>query len=341
MIHSKYPELQPDADRRGQLMSSLPLASVIMPVRNGEAFIDEALRSLLAQTYPNLEIIVVDDGSTDRTYALAEAHAPRVRCIRHASGSGSASAPRNTGLRHCAGEYICFLDADDILLPDRIENRVKFLSSHPEAGLVFGDYRNFWTSGQAEQSHFQTCSRLQMILGGRQSIVLTSEEATAILAQENFGISGTFMIRRAVLEGEPGFEPTLRACEDFHFYYRVARRWPVGIINEIGMMRRLHNHNMTADPSLMVTESIRSRALLRDSEKDSRNRGYLNRYLAESHASLARIHAERGNYLKAIAEDARALVCHVSARRLRTFCRGIARTIAIATGAHRPNMGSR
>ena len=322
-------------------MSNHPLASAIIPVHNGEAFIDEALRSLLAQTYPNVEIIVVDDGSTDRTYALAEAHAPRVRCIRHASRSGSASAPRNTGLRHATGEYICFLDADDILLPDRIEKRIEFLSSHPEAGLVFGDYRNFSTAGQADRSHFQTCSRLQMMLGGRRSIVLTSEDATAILAQENFGISGTFMIRRAVLESEPGFEPTLRACEDFHFYYRVARRWPVGVINEIGMMRRLHNHNMTADPSLMVTESIRSRALLRDSEKDSRNRGYLNRYLAESHASLARIHAERGNYLKAIAEDARALCCHFSGSRFRVFCKGIARTIAIAMGAHKPRVGAR
>jgi glycosyltransferase involved in cell wall biosynthesis len=317
-------------------MSSHPLASVIMPVHNGEAFIDEALRSLLAQTYPNLEIIVIDDGSTDRTYARAAAYAPRVKCISRASRSGSASVPRNMGLSESAGEFIAFLDADDILLPDRIEKRVQFLSSHPEVGLVFGDYRNFSAAGQDDRTHFQTCSRLQKMLGESRSLVLSSEEATAILAQENFGISGTFMIRREALKLVTGFEPTLRACEDFHFYYRLARRVPVGIINEVGMMRRLHNLNMTADPSLMLTESIRSRALLRASEKNSRNRGHLDRHIAESHASLARLYADRGDYLRAIREDARALLRHFSGARLRVFCRGIARTIAIAVGAHQP-----
>src|SRR5262245_58489648 len=140
-------------------MSNYPLASVIVPVHNGEPYIDDALRSLVGQTYPNLEIIVVDDGSTDRTYHRAAAYAPKVRCIRHATRSGSASAPRNTGLRESRGEYIAFLDADDILLPDRIEKRVAFLRAHPEAGLVFGDYRNFSTSGQADQSHFRSCPR--------------------------------------------------------------------------------------------------------------------------------------------------------------------------------------
>ena len=316
-------------------MSNHPLASVIIPVHNGEAFIDEALRSLLAQTYPNLEIIVVDDGSTDRTYALAAAYAPRVRCIRHATRSGSASAPRNTGLRHCAGEYIAFLDADDILPPERIERRIQFLSSHPEVGVVFGDYRNFSAAGQDPRTHFQTCSHLQNLLAGSRFLVLTSEQATSILAQENFGISGTFMIRREVLKLVAGFEPTLRACEDFHFYYRLARHGPVGIINEVGMMRRLHGFNMTADPSLMLEESIRSRSLLRASETNSTNRGHLDRHIAESHASLARVCANRGDYLQAIHEDARALFRHFSGARLRVFCKGVARTIAIAVGAHR------
>jgi glycosyltransferase involved in cell wall biosynthesis len=316
-------------------MPNHPLASVIMPVHNGEAFIDEALRSLLAQTYPNLEIIVVDDGSTDRTYSRAAVYAPRVKCIRRASRSGSASIPRNIGLSESAGEFIAFLDADDILLPEWIERRVQFLSSHPEVALVFGDYRNFSTTGQDERSHFQTCSRLQQLLGKSRSLVLTSEQATGILARENFGISGTFMIRRKALELVAGFEPTLRACEDFHFYYRLARHSPVGIINEVAMMRRLHNLNMTADPSLMLEQSIRSRALLRASEKNSRNRGHLDRDIAESHASLARIYTNRGDYLRAIYEDARALFRHCSGARLRVFCRGIARTIAIAVGAHR------
>jgi glycosyltransferase involved in cell wall biosynthesis len=264
-----------------------------------------------------------------------------VRCVRHVSRSGSASAPRNTGIRHSAGEYIAFLDADDIYLPDRVERQVEFLSSHPEVGIVFADYRNITADGPAPETHFQTCSRLQKMLGDSPSLVLTGKEATALLAQENFGISGTFMMRRQLLDIESGFEPTLKACEDFHFYYRLARLGPVGIINDVGMMRLLHARNMTADPLRMLSEGIRSRILLRDSENHPETRENFNRYIAECHASLARYYADRGRYLRAIREDGRALAFSASARQLWAFCRGIARTIAIATGAYRPIVGER
>jgi glycosyltransferase involved in cell wall biosynthesis len=316
-------------------MSSHPFVSIVIPVHNGEAYIDDALRSVLGQTYPNLDIIVVDDGSTDRTYDRVAVYAPGVKCIRHAKRSGSTSAPRNTGLRHAAGECIAFLDADDILLPGRIEGQVKFLSSHPEVGLVFSDYRNFTASSPADRTHFQTCSRLQKMLSGNSSLVLSSNKARALLAQENFGISGTFMLRRELLKVETGFEPTLRSCEDFHFYYRLSRHTRVGIINEVAMMRRLHDLNKSADPLRMLTAGIRSRTLLRDSEVDVGIRGYLDRYIAECHASRARYYADAGNYLQAVREDVRALTHNVSVGRLWTCCRNIVRTLAIAAGAHR------
>jgi glycosyltransferase involved in cell wall biosynthesis len=322
-------------------MSKPPLVSVIIPAFNAGSYIDEALRSALAQTYPKVELIVVDDASTDDTGARVAAYAPRVHCIRHARSSGSASAPRNTGMHHSRGEYICFLDADDIMLPDRIESRVAFLSAHPEVGLVFSDYRDFSPAAPAVRSHFETCPRLQQRLDGKLSLILESAEATALLAQENFGISGGFMMRRSLLQFEPGFEPTLTACEDFHFYYRLARLGPVGVINKIGMMRRLHEANMTSNPVRMLSAGIRSRTLLRNSEKNSGTREHLNRYVAECHATLARYHAEHGDYLRAIRADARAFFGDASASRLRTFCRGVARTVAIAAGLHRASAGER
>jgi len=177
------------------------------------------------------------------------------------------------------------------------------------------------------------------MLGDRPSLVLTSKEATALLAQENFGISSAFMIRRTILQVEGGFEPALKACEDFHLYYRVARHGRVGVVNEVGLMRRLHQGNMTSDTLRMLSAGIRSRTLLRDSESDMRIREHLDRYIAECHASLARYHAEHGDYLRAIREDARALCRDSSGSRLWGFCRGVARTIAIATGAHRTRVG--
>jgi glycosyltransferase involved in cell wall biosynthesis len=320
-------------------MPRQPLVSVIIPAYNAASFIDDALRSVLGQTYPNLEIVVVDDGSTDGTGARVAAYAPRVLCVREARNHGSAGAPRNVGLRHSAGEYVTFLDADDILLPGRIERRVDCLSRHPDALLVFSDYRNFSPAGPAAHSHFQTCPRLQEMLAGKDSLVLSGEQARALLAQENFGISGSFMIRRATLEAEPGFEPTLKACEDFHFYYRAARHGAVVIVNEVGMMRRLHAGNMTSDPVLMLSAGIRSRTLLRDSESDPAMRAHLNRYIGACHAALARLHADHGEYLRALREDARALRCDAS--RFWAFCRAVARTIAIAIGMHRTRVNER
>jgi glycosyltransferase involved in cell wall biosynthesis len=322
-------------------MSSYPLALIIIPVHNGEAFIDDALRSVLGQTCPNLDVIVVDDGSTDHTYDRVAVYAPRVKCIRHASRSGSTSAPRNTGLRHAASEYIAFLDTADILLSERIEHQVRFLSCHPEVGLVFSDYRNFTASAPADRTHFQTCLRLQNVLWGKRSVVLPSKEARALLAQENFGISGTFMLRRDLLKIEAGFEPMLRSCEDFHFYYRLSRHTHVGVVNEVAMMRRLHDLNKSADPLRMLSEGIRSRILLRNCENHPEIRENLDWYIAECHASLARYYADRGRYLHAIREDGSALAFNASARRLWAFCRGIAQTIAIATGAYRPIEGER
>jgi glycosyltransferase involved in cell wall biosynthesis len=328
--------MTPGQDR---LVSLQPLVSVVIAAHNAGAFIAEALDSVLGQSYPNVEIIVVDDASTDDTGARVAAYAPRVRCIRHARSVGSAGAPRNTGMGHCTGEYLAFLDADDVLLPGRIEQEVGFLSSHPDIALVFSDYRNYSSAAPAEQSHFQTCPGLQGLLGTRPSLILSSEQATALLAQENFGISSAFMIRTAILGLVEGFDPTLKACEDFHFYFRVARLGRVGVINKIGMMRRLHAGNMSSNPARMLSEGVRSRSLLRDSEGDSRTRAHLDAYIAHCHAALARHHADRGDYLRAIREDALALRRDFSAGRVRDCFRGVARTLAMAAGVHRPTAG--
>lgn len=322
-------------------MSNLPLVSIIIPAYNAESYIDDAIRSVLDQTYPNLEIIVVDDGSSDSTQARVAAYAPRVHCVRRAQRSGTPSVPRNIGMHHSTGEYVAFLDADDMFPPGRIERQTKFLASHPDVELAFTDYRNFSESGPADRSHFQRCSLLRTILDDRPSLVLTSGEATALLAKENFGITGSLMMRRTLLQIEAGFEPILKASEDFHFYYRLAQHGAVGVINEVGMLRRLHPHSITASPlPILLLEGIRTRTLLRDTEGDPAIREDFNRYIAKCHAQLARYHADHGDYLQALREEGQALSAHASVPRVWRFCRGIARTIGIATGAHRPEPGN-
>src|SRR6266852_8386571 len=245
-------------------MPKHPLVSVIIPAYNAESYIDDALRSVLGQIYPDVEIIVVDDGSTDCTVERVASYHPRVRCYERSNSGGYPGAPRNTGIERCSGEYICFLDADDIMLPDRVEKQVEFLTDHPETGVVFTDYRNFSANGVADQTHFQSCPCLREKLGTRPSLVLASADATSLLAQENFGIPSSMMIRREVLSLVPSFSTEMQVGEDFHYYYRVARHFGVGVVNHVGSLRRLHDTNMTGNPLRMLHNCILSRTNLRD-----------------------------------------------------------------------------
>lgn len=114
-----------------------PLVSVIIPAYNAGRFIGETLASVLAQTYREREIIVVDDGSTDDTAERVRAYGPAVRCIRiDNAGPGAA---RNAGLRAAAGAHIAFLDADDLWRPDKLAIQVAVAGRHPESGMVVCD----------------------------------------------------------------------------------------------------------------------------------------------------------------------------------------------------------
>lgn len=121
-----------------------PLVSVIIPAYNAERFLTRAMRSALAQTYPHLELIVVDDGSTDGTAGIIRAF--RDGRVRHLSqpnrGQGAA---RNLGIRASTGRYVTFLDADDVYLPQKVERQVGFLTTHPECEIVFCDALHFYS----------------------------------------------------------------------------------------------------------------------------------------------------------------------------------------------------
>src|ERR1700691_3917251 len=112
------------------------LASVVMPAYNVAPFIRESVESVLCQTFSNFELIVVDDGSTDGTSdQLSSLIDPRLHIVRQAN-SGSSSA-RNNGIRFASGQYIGFLDADDLWMPNKLEAHIRFLDEHPEIDLTF------------------------------------------------------------------------------------------------------------------------------------------------------------------------------------------------------------
>lgn len=112
-----------------------PAISVVLPVRNGEAFLADALDSVFAQTFSDFELIVVDDCSTDRTAEmLASTNDSRLRVVRNEEQRGIAGS-LNRGFELCGGRYIARMDADDISLPMRFARQVAFLEAHPEVGV--------------------------------------------------------------------------------------------------------------------------------------------------------------------------------------------------------------
>jgi glycosyltransferase involved in cell wall biosynthesis len=136
-----------------------PLVSVIIIFLNGEKFIREAIGSVFAQTYENWELILVDDGSTDQSSKIAQRCAQqcseKVRYVQHTDHENHGmSASRNLGLQSARGEYIAFLDVDDVWLPHKLERQTAILRAHPEVGMVYGAtrYWHSWT-GNTQDLH--------------------------------------------------------------------------------------------------------------------------------------------------------------------------------------------
>ena len=129
MTDTITPEIRPEAD-------SIPLVSIIAPCYNAEKYLDVAMASIFAQDYPNFEVIIVDDGSSDNSVAMLEALQAKYDFKLYSQANQGVSAALNHGLQHARGEYICTPDLDDIMLPSSVRLRADYLNEHPEVGCV-------------------------------------------------------------------------------------------------------------------------------------------------------------------------------------------------------------
>ena len=123
------------------------LVTVIIPFRNHERYLDAAIRSVLAQTHAPLELILVDDGSTDDSAALAQSYVPPARYLRREHGG--AGAARNSGIERASGDYLAFCDVDDIWAPTKLERQMAAVSQDPTIDVVFARVTEFWAAEDA------------------------------------------------------------------------------------------------------------------------------------------------------------------------------------------------
>jgi glycosyltransferase involved in cell wall biosynthesis len=206
-----------------------------------------ALESALAQTYPHIEIIVVDDGSTDDTTAMIAPYASRVTYLKQVHQG--ATAARNAGARAASGEYLTFLNDDDLILPTKIERQVEMLTSQPSAGLVHCRYYRVDQKG-----HLQS-----------KTGVLPEGAVLRKLLERNFIWIGAPLIRRRCLNRVGLFDPSLpTACADWDLWLRIALEgYQFGCVQELLGIRRTHGHNVAADTAALeqATQSIFDRLL--------------------------------------------------------------------------------
>ena len=188
------------------MMSHTPLVSVVIPVFNGASFIGRAVDSVLAQTCTDLEIIIVDDGSTDDTPAVLErlSQMPRVLCL-HQANAGPAQA-RNVGVQAGKGKYIAFLDCDDIWFPTKLEAQVAILRGKSQPGLVHSNYEVIGPTGKI----------IQHAKAGRSQDVFHQ-----VFTGGQAPLLSTTIMSRALLEEVGGFDSNLWVSEDADLILRL------------------------------------------------------------------------------------------------------------------------
>lgn len=250
-----------------------PLVSVIIPAYNASEYIREAIESVLSQSYPNIEIIVVDDGSTDNTKVISCLYGQKINyCYQDNAG---VSAARNAGILLSRGEYITCLDADDIMHEDKILLQIDLIRKDPKAKIVFTDYINFEKNNSHEKTHFQTCDKLIKKLNTHNdNYILKSEEVLNIMVEENFSLGSNPLYNKSALNKVGLYDCFLSQGEDFEFHYRFAKNYNIGIINKVLLYRRLHECNTSKKVSVLLYKAglSRNKILLYENDKILRDK---------------------------------------------------------------------
>ena len=218
-----------------------PLITVVIPCYNQGHFLAQAIESILSQSHKNVEIIVVDDGSTDNTREVAGRY-PSVQYIYQQNQR--IAVARNTGLKHSTGDYIVFLDSDDYLCEGALAENLAYLQEHPEYAFVAGDFQYVNTDG----------SVITPAVPHR----ITRNYYLELLKRNYIGMPGVVMYRREIVEAVGGFNtsPRCYGCEDYEMYLRISSHCPVFCHPKIVASYRRHGNGVSNKPGLMLQSAL-------------------------------------------------------------------------------------
>ena len=233
------------------------MISVIIPTYNSGAFISEAIHSVLCQTCTDYEIIVIDDGSTDNTREIIEKKFPQVRYF-YISNQGASKA-RNYGIQRARGEYIAFLDADDLWLQEKLEKQLKVFNADHELMMVFTEHRAFDANGFRKAMF----SKKERLMKGDvvKNIFLYSYVALP-----------TVMVRRKVFKEIGCFEENLQVAEDDNLWMRIALKFRIHLLDEVLVHVRLRENSLTRTARNLFDGGLKNIELIENKYPDLRKR---------------------------------------------------------------------
>ncbi|CAE6482824.1 Glycosyl transferase [Nitrosomonas nitrosa] len=212
-----------------------PLVSVIIPTFNCESYIAETINSVLNQDYPSIELIIIDDGSTDKTRHIISDYKDKLTLITQ-NNSGVCVA-RNRGIKEAAGQFICLMDHDDYWFPDKISRQVAEFMAHPEIGIVYSSF-TLWKSNS--DGTFASPDTFGNQLVNDEIDNYYSGWIYHLLLLDSWVLTSTAMIRAEVFDECGDFDENLPYSEDWDLWLRVARKYPFLKLHRSTTLYRQH-----------------------------------------------------------------------------------------------------
>ncbi|MEP0871645.1 glycosyltransferase [Trichocoleus desertorum AS-A10] len=219
----------------------MPLVSVIIPAYNAETTVQETIESVLGQSLQDFELIIVNDGSTDRTLQVIESIAdPRIKVLSYPNAGAAVS--RNRGFAHATGEFVAFLDADDLWTPEKLEAQWKALQENPNAQVAYS-----WTDVIDQSGQWL----------GQGDYTVANGNVYAKLLLCCFIVSGSnTLIRREAYVAVGGFDESLTASQDFDLYLRLAARYQFVAVTAAHVLYRFSSNSMCTNIRRMEETSL-------------------------------------------------------------------------------------
>jgi len=252
------------------------LVSVVIPAYNAEKTILETIQSIQKQTFCNFELIVINDGSTDKTVELINTNVDsRVRTFSYENGG--LPVARNRGIAHATGEFITFIDADDLWVPDKLELQLAALQQHQEAGVAYS-----WTAFINDKGQF---------LYAQEPLFFEGNVYPQLLVKNFISSGSNILVRRQFIEAAGEFDPSLKSAEDWDYNIRLAALCPFVVVPKYQILYRKSSQSMTAKVDVM------EKAIFTVIERAFQNAPMelqilKNHSLANSYRFFAKIHLE-------------------------------------------------